>query len=201
MNASPTIICNMALDFIGAATIDNLDDAGDRSLPACKCRRFWPVIWQAVCRAHPWKCIAKQATLTQTGVEPLHTFSYSFILPADYLRMISMDRASRKYRVFGHEIQCNVSPAYIDYVCVCTDWSRYTADLVRCLYLNLAYELAYSLASNVEVADRVKAELEKFFLPLARMTDSVEGGLEELEAGTFTDMFGRRSSGIDEIYR
>jgi len=202
MNTSPTIMCNKALDFIGAATIGNFDDATERSLSALKCRRFWPTVWPAVCRSHPWKCISRQASLTEAGAEPLHTYSYSFRLPADYLRMVSMDDPRRRYRLIGHEIQCNTTPAIIDYVYRCTDWSLYTEDLERCIYLNLAYELAYSLASNVEIADRVKGELEKFFLPLARMTDAVEGGAEEIEAGTFTDQFlsggrGRRGR-IDE---
>jgi hypothetical protein len=195
MNTSPIIIANKALAFIGAGEISSLTE---KSTAAKKFNLFWPTVWPAVCRAHPWKCISRQKTLSQAATAPLHTYDYAFVLPDDYLRMIEMDHPRRRWRRFGNTLQCDVSPAYIDYVYRCTDWSLYTEDLERCLYLNMAYELAYGLTQNAEIGAAVKKELEGFFLPLARMTDSVEVGWEESEAGTVTDMFtSRRNSDYD----
>lgn len=186
MNSSELQIWNLALDLVGQTPVVTIDE---NSIAARKCRLRWYHVREAVFRSHPWKCISKQASLTAAAAAPLHNWLYAFPLPADYVRMIGMDLASRQYKTYGSVLYTNTSPAEIDYVYRCTDCTRYTGDLEKCLYLNLAYELAYSIPQSVEIADRIKADLEKFFLPLARFTDSVEGGSEETESDTLTDEF------------
>lgn len=189
MNISATEICNMALDLIGTAPIHNLEDATERSEAALKCRRFWPIIRQVVFRSHPWNCLSKPVSLTQTTTAAPWGFSYAYALPDDYVRMVGMEDPDASYRVRRGILYCDDSPANIEYVPLETDCTKYSPDLVRCLYLNLAYELSYALTHQVDIANNIKADLEKFFLPLARMNDAVEDGVQEIGSDEITDLF------------
>ena len=189
MNWSKTQICNAALGLVGAAEIGNYDDASDRSVEAQSCRFYFPILLQCVLESFPWKCVAKQATLTTTAAEPPFGFSYAYVLPADWVRMIEMDHPSRKYRVYGRTLHTNASPAYINYVPLEMDATKYTAGLVRCLYLNLGYELALARRQDPDLANQMRMDLERFFLPVVRMADAAGRGVRELAQGTLTDMF------------
>jgi hypothetical protein len=188
MNISDTEICNLALSVIGAAPIHNLNDSSERSEAALLCQRFWPIIRLCVFRSHPWNCISASVTLTQT-VTPPWGWSYGYVLPDDYVRMNRMEDLQASYRILKGNLYCDANPANIDYVTLETDCAKYSPDLVRALYLNLAYELAYALTHQVDIANNIKADLEKFFLPLARMNDAVEDGVVQVGNDTLTNFF------------
>ncbi len=189
MNWSVTDICNAALGLVGAADLANYEDAADRSTEALKCRRYYPLIREVVFEAHPWKCISRRVSLTATTTAPAWGYSYAYPLPADYVRMVGMDDPRRKYKVQGRILQTDESPADLEYVWLDADTTHYSGMLIRCLVLNLAYELALALTRDPAVADQVKMDLEKFFLPIARMVDSVEQGEVTIQSSTLTDMF------------
>lgn len=256
MSTSIVTICNAALQFIGAARIDALDD-GTREADAADF--YWDLIRPVVFRAVPWKCISKRIVLEDTaltgtvtvsagtlttvdGTDTLFTtelvvgdriqiddetrvisdidsdteltvseafsectdeaatlirqadapewgFDYAYYLPGDYVRLVRTYSADDEYREVGGLLHIDDEDPEIEYVYDCTDPTKYTADLVRCLYLNLAYELAYCLTQNTEVGDRVKADLEKFFLPIVRFNNSIGAGLETPKSDTLTDLF------------
>jgi hypothetical protein len=190
MNWSITQICNAALGLVGAADLVNYDDATDRSVEAVKCRQYFPLIRQVVFEAHPWKCLSQRVELAQTTTAPAWGYAYAYVLPIDYVRMVGMDDPRRRYKVQGGRVlHTDESPAAIEYVRLDPDPTHYTAMLIRCLVLNLAYELAYALPHDPRLAEAMKMELEKFFLPLARMVDSVEQGEESMASSSLTDMF------------
>ena len=189
MNWSITQICNAALGLVGAATIGNYDDAADRSRSAQACRFYFPILLQCVLESFPWKCVATPATLTTTAAEPAFEYAYAYVLPADWVRMIGMDHPSRKYRVYGRLLHTNASPAYISYVPLEMDATKYSAGLVRGLYLNLGYELALAVRHDPELAAQIRRDLEQFFLPVVRMADAAGQGVRDLSQGTLTDMF------------
>ena len=64
-----------------------------------------------------------------------------------------------------------------------------SAGLVRCLYLNLGYELALALRQDPALADQMRRDLEQFFLPVVRMADSAGQGVRSFSQGTLTEMF------------
>lgn len=179
-------ICNLALSVIGAGTIRSL---GDGTRAARTCKLFWPTIRQAVFEAVPWHCISKRATLTEEGDAPAWGYRISYRLPADFVRMIAMDKGYAAYQIVGPYLQTDRNPAQIEYVYMCVDGTRYSAQLVRCLYLSLAYELAFSLTGDASLADPIKKDLEQFMLPLARFTNSIAIGARELEGSPLLDMF------------
>jgi hypothetical protein len=179
-------ICNAALQFIGAARITTLTD-GTREADAAAF--WWPLIRKTVFCAVPWKCITKRVILEDTDTAPAWGFAYAYTLPSDYLRLVRLLNGDDEYRVVGTVLHTDLVEPEIEYIYDCDDPSLYSPDLVRCLYLNLAYELAYCLTQNTEVGDRVKADLEKFFLPIVRFNNSIGAGLETPKSDTLTDMF------------
>ncbi len=188
MNLSTTDIANAALGLVGAEKILNL--VTDTSHPAKTCRFYWPIILQAVLESHPWKCVAQPAVLTTTTTAPPFGFDYAYPLPADFVRMVGLEEPDAQYRVYGGKVlHTDESPACINYVPLETDCTRYSAGLVRVLYLNLGYELALALRQDAGLAQQIRGDLEKFFLPIARMVDSVEQGEVTIQSSTLTDMF------------
>jgi hypothetical protein len=129
------------------------------------------------------------ATLIRVADTPAWGFAYAYYLPGDFVRMVRTYSADDEYHEIGGLLHTDLVSPEIEYVYDCVDPTKYTADLVRCLYLNLAYELAYCLTQNTEVGDRVKADLEKFFLPIVRFNNSIGAGLETPKSDTLTDIF------------
>lgn len=188
MNTSEVQIINVGLVMIGSSQIGNLSDRGDL---ADKCRLLWPSIRGAVFRSHPWKCITKAAVLTQTTTTPVHTYDYAYVLPADFVRMVGMSEPDADYRVYGQNLHCDDSPAYIDYVYLCTDCTKYSDDLCLALSMNFAYWAGFGIAQSVEIANAIKADLEKFYLPIVRFADATGRGRRNVAStvlrGTFNE--------------
>jgi hypothetical protein len=186
MNLSEVDICNGGLDFVGAGTIVSLTED---SLAAAACRRHWPITRQEVLESHPWKCVSKQATLATTTTAPLFGFSYAYPLPADFVRMIGTEDPDDLFTVHNGILHCDLSPAYIDYVYLCVDPTRYSAGLVNALQMHLGYRLALALRQDANLADTILKHLETFFLPIIRHADATGRGVRTMNQSTLTDLF------------
>lgn len=116
-------------------------------------------------------------------------FAYAYYLPVDYVRLVSLYDPEAEYREVGGLLHTDLVNPEIEYVYDCQDPTQYSPDLVRALYLNMGYEMAYCLTQSPEIGDRIKADLEKFFLPIARFHNSIGAGLEKPASDTLTDMF------------
>lgn len=131
----------------------------------------------------------EEATLVRQAPNPAWGFGHAWYLPGDYVRLVSLDRQDAEYREVDGLLHTYIDAPAIEYVYHCMDPAKYSPDLVRALYLNMAYEMAYCLTQNPEIGDRIKADLEKFFLPIARFNNSVGAGLQIPKSDTLTDMF------------
>lgn len=185
-NPEVVTICNAALRLIGAARIDSLTD-GTREADAAAF--YWALVRPWVFTAVPWKCITKRVVLDDAATTPAWGYAYAWNFPADFVRLVRLEDPEAEYRQVGQVLHTNLDGPRIEYVYDCTDPTKYSAELVRCLYLNMAYELAYDLTQNPQIGDRVKADLEKFFLPIVRFNNSIGAGLEKPQSDTLTDMF------------
>lgn len=186
MNVSIAEICNKALHNAGAASIVNLSD---RTTEGNQARLSWPIISEFVFRSVPWKCLAKRVSLTETTTAPAWGYAYSYVRPDDYVRLIGMEEQDAKYLEVGDTIQSDDSPLNLDYVYNCQDPTKYSADLVRALELNLTYDFIMGLSGDVKRLDRIRQDLERFFMPLVRLNNSIGAGQRIQQASTFTDMF------------
>ena len=131
----------------------------------------------------------EKATLVRQAPNPAWGFAYAWYLPGDYVRLVSLRQQDAEYREVDGLLHTRQEAPAIEYVYHCMNPDKYSPDLVRALYLNMAYEMAYCLTQNPEIGDRIKADLEKFFLPIARFNNSVGAGLEIPKADTLTDLF------------
>lgn len=116
-------------------------------------------------------------------------FAYAYYLPPDYVRLVRLYDVEAEYRELEGLLHTDLVNPEIEYVYDCIDPTKYSPDLVRALYLNMGYEMGYCLTQNPEVGDRIKADLEKFFLPIARFNNSIGAGLETPKSDTLTDLF------------
>lgn len=185
-NWSVTQINNEALGLVGCQRIRSMDDAGNE---AAACRFHWPLTLEYVLSVHPWKCVGKQATLTTTTTEPQFGHDYAYPLPADFVRMISMDDADDAYHVTGKILHCDDSPAYIWYVPLEADATKYDATLVQALAFVQAYKLALALRQDFGLAEGIQGHFERFWLPVIRHADASRRGVRTMASRTLTDMY------------
>jgi hypothetical protein len=187
-NWSVVQIHNEALGLVGCQRIRSLDEAG---VEAAACRFHWPLTLEYVLGVHPWKCLATQATLQTAATAPQFGHDYAWQLPADFVRMVSMRYADSAYHVTGKVLHCDESPAYIWYVPLVTDATRYDATLVQALAFVQAYKLALALRQDAKLADLLQGHFERFWLPVIRHADTSRRGVRTVESSTITDMFWR----------
>lgn len=186
MNWSIVKINNAALAMVGCQSIVSLDDQTPEAL---KCKVFWDLTHEYVLGVHPWKCIAKQAELTTTTTAPAFGFSYAYPVPADFVRMVSMDDSDDAYHVAGRTLHTDDLPARIWYVPRGADITLYDATLVQALVLQQAYMLAGGIRQDKDLATMILQHMERFFLPVIRHADASRRGVRTISQHTMTDMF------------
>jgi hypothetical protein len=173
-------ICNLALQNVGANSIDSLNE-GTPEANACVVR--YDTTRKALLEMNPWNFATKRILLAATSVSPLYGFSKQYVLPADYIRLVST-----KEEEVGGAVMSPISPTLlpddyrieiaqdgnrvllsaddvksIRYVFDQTDESKFSATFVelfaRLLGANIAYRVTNS-KSMKELELRIfKAEL------------------------------------------
>lgn len=186
MNWNAIQINNAALGMVGCRAIVSLDEGSDE---ANKCKFYWPLTLQYVLESHPWKCVGRQAVLTTSTTSPAFGHSYAYPLPADFVRMISLENPDAEFHVAGRTLYCDDSPARVWYVPLETDATKYDAGLVHALTMHQAYFLAFALRNDDDKAQLVLGHLEKFFLPIIRHVDASRRGVRTTASGSLTSMF------------
>ena len=161
-----TTLCNLSLAKIGDQSITSLTDG---SLEARFCNLYYPVVLQELLMMRDWNFAAQLATLTQTSATPAFGWSYSYLLPNDYCRMLSFNDIGdaaplRPYQIFGNRLLTDESYAQIGYTSTNTDPSLFTPAFVQVFAIKLAIELAKPLAGSLELKNQLKAEFQKAFL-------------------------------------
>jgi hypothetical protein len=144
-------LCNKALDKLGHGPIASLDD---NTKAARLCTRNWPLVRDAVLRAHPWNFAIKRdvlapVDLTVTEAAKQWGFSNKFPFPADMLRLVEVrDLSTSDYQVEGRAILANTTVLYIRYVGREEDPNQYDALFFDAAAAHLAFELAEPLTQS-----------------------------------------------------
>ena len=86
---SKTEICNLALTQIGDMRINAYED--EDNLNARICRDNYDQVRDQLLRSALWSFATTRATLAQYGSVPAFGEGYQFVLPSDFLRMISLN--------------------------------------------------------------------------------------------------------------
>jgi hypothetical protein len=181
-------LVNQALSFLGDDPIVALSDDTERARLAN--RIYQPTI-DAVLRAHPWNAAIKRVALIE-DVVPLYSWKHAFILPTDYLRVLSLNEdeswadGGDLFKIEGLSLLTNESSANIRYV------SRIRPDNFDSLLFDAcAFRFASSMAYPITGSTSVSQEMWGLYqarLQEARTVDGQEGSPDRTDITTLTDI-------------
>lgn len=154
MASSKTDICNGALSLVGQEFITDFDT--DLSEEGDQCRIVFDRSKEALLTRHAWRFAQKTAALTADATAQNSLFSASYILPGDYLALISsdLDQWGEPYFLEGRRLVTDFSSVTLTYIANITNSGFFSPGFTRALEYMVASRLAFPLTK-----DRVLAEL------------------------------------------
>lgn len=118
--------------------------------------------------------------------KPAFNYEYQFVLPSDYLRIISMDYGDLEFKVEDNYLISNESTAKVIYIAQITDTTIYTKMFEEALALTIAIELAYPLVQSNTLKQNLINELQVIVRD-ARSFDAQEGTPDSFEFDEWTN--------------
>lgn len=151
--ASKTDIFNRALSEVG-----DLRVAVDTELTgqAKACNAAWTTVLEELLVEHPWNFAKIYKTLTREIATPEWRWTYSFVLPPDYLTIREVELQRDDWEVVANKkLYSNTEgPINISYTANITDTTRYSPGFVTALGYRLAAEIVEELTqSNTKKQD------------------------------------------------
>jgi hypothetical protein len=172
-------IANMALTMLGADTITAFTDSTEQ---ARAMTAVYSYIRTDMLAEYPWSWAIKRAKLTAEKdihgdyVEPSYGYSYQFVLPTGYVRMLEISTGSvvmTNYRIEGSKILCDYTEIYVKYIATVADDAITDLQFCNAFIARLAAELAYKLTSNGTLAGQL-AEMAMLKLSKAKAANAQE---------------------------
>lgn len=151
---SAVSICNVALAQLGANPIHSLQDA---QTEAVLCSTFYPQARTYCLSRHPWNFAIKRIELPADADIPLFQFKRQYTLPADCLRILTVDGDSF-YKAEGRKLLSHRESCFLKYVADTEDTSLWSQGFIDYLTAKLRAQLAYPVtrdAGQVTVAEQL----------------------------------------------
>ena len=117
---------------------------------------------------------------------PAFGWDYQYVLPADYLRVLSGEDDDSDFAIEGSLLLCNDDSFKIKYIAQITDVTAFPADFDELLAWYLAYELAFPLVQSNTLKNTLKSEMEQYIRD-ARSFDAQEGTPENFDYDEWLD--------------
>jgi len=165
---SKTEICNLALGMVGDMRINAYEDTDD--LNSRLCRDYYDQTRDTLLRSTPWAFATKRAQLSELSPAPLFGEDNQFILPADFIRMISLndhyaEAVTGTFRIeMVGEVKVLVTDedgADIRYVFRNDTPSTYDAIFVRAMASQLASALAFPITGDARLTEMLHVKAER----------------------------------------
>lgn len=164
-------ICNSSLAILGMPPVVSLED---ESNSARQCRTLFPILRDRVLRDHLWSFATAFAELQQLAeASPEERFSFVCALPADLIRVISIEGSGKYRKIAGKKILVQALPARIAYIRRVTDSGEFDGCFAEALQYLLAAELCMANTRDGNLAGFYRQEYEHR-LAAARSIDSAE---------------------------
>lgn len=180
---SSTSVCNSALLKVGADLISSLTD-GSRA--ANICNTLYTVIRDKVMGDAPWRNAVQQVQLSATGTTPLFGYNFSFQIPSDCLRVLTVDDGNWTV-VSGGLIYCNnPGPLNVTYIQRNTDETSWDERLAEAVSLAMGREIALALVQSVPLAQQLD-KMYNMAIKEARALNAVVGSPKHLIADIWTN--------------
>ncbi len=178
MAASDIEIVNRALTLLG---VDPINSLSDPTKAAATASRLYNDTRAATFRSHPWNCLIRRASLPQDAQTPAYEYTYQFVLPADFLRLLTLEDVNGQYSIESRRILYNGDTLKIKYIALLTDVPSYDTLLVDALTARLAADLAHPLLQSTTAMEEMW-QLYELKLREAKFVDAQENSQEVLDA-------------------
>ncbi len=162
--ASETDICNMALGRLGAERIVSIDDTA--SVPAQRCRLHYDQTRDALLRSYNWTFAKGRETLVAEDETPDFEYDFQYILPADFLAMVSpyegvpFNENIHTFSIEGKRFLTNETTVELRFIKKIVDTTKFDPLFVEVLVLRLALKILPSVAGgDTPLAKSVGVEL------------------------------------------
>jgi hypothetical protein len=156
---TPTDIANQALSRLGQPMISDIEE----NMPgAIACRTHYEMVRDSLLRQHPWNFAASRAELTASATAPAFGWAYSYPLPSDGLRLLTLNgvqasKCSSEFVLEGGHLLTNAGEAKITYVRRIVDPTAFDPIFCEVLILRLAAALAVAITGSEEKRNQLEA--------------------------------------------
>lgn len=180
-------IANQAIQLCGAdAVLVTLDDVNKE---ARLCRNTYDIARRACLQRHPWKFSIKRVQLdADTGVVPAFGYTYSYPVPDDYIRIVSINDiyGNDWVREARYILYNGSGPINVRYVFDISTVELFDPLFIDSLTAELAARIVYPLTQSNDRLEKI-VEAAKIALRYAKRADAIEQSMQSIEADTFVN--------------
>ena len=181
--ASEAGICNAALQLVKhSKTITSLQQA---SKEANACEVVFEELRDTMLEMHVWNFAIRRVQLAALVSTPAFEWKYSYQLPADHLRVVSVNASTvglghAAYRIEGDTLSADAEEVYLKYVARIVDPNLMTPTFRAALSKLLASRLAVALTQSPALSKELYAQFIDQDLPTAKSADALADQADQL---------------------
>lgn len=153
MSYTSIALCAKALVKIGAKGITSFNEGTAEAQVA---QALYETTRDALLSSYPWRFATAQVTLPLLTQTPKADYTYSFQLPSDFLRAISVGSGQRgqgvNYRICEDTLQCNSKNVILTYIFRPME-ANFPAFFASLLIMRLSAEFCLALTESTTRAD------------------------------------------------
>lgn len=180
---SPVAICSNALQLLGAAPIASFDEDSKWAGVAAN---LWPLVRDALLRAHPWNCATRRVILAPLVEKPPFDYGFQFQLPGDWLKTVQVGRRgyTLDFRTEGRMILAHVNALPLVYIWRNETTNTWDDGLVEVATKKMQAALAYPVTASTSLRDSLTVEAQQM-LKSAKAGDGQDDPPEEFPESEF----------------
>lgn len=157
---SAITICSNALLQLGDEPIASFSEDSKR---ARLCSNLWPQVRDQFMRKHVWTCLRTRIILSPESEEPPFDWGYSFLLPADCMRVMQV---GFRGEMLGHEqagrrIYADRNTLQLVYIKRIDDPTQWDACMADAAGAEMVARLAYPVTQSASLAQLKRDEADK----------------------------------------
>lgn len=181
--ATAVSIVNNALVKLGVSTISALTDDSPQARIAT---RTFDQLRDDLLREHTWNWATKRVSLSASATSPEWEYTYAYVLPSDYIRLVSVNNPSKypfqiEVTSDGPVIVTDLSsPLEIKYIAKITNVSYWDSKFCEVMSARFAMEWAEPLTGVSTLKEQMEAEYIKK-LRDAKAVDGQEDSVSEID--------------------
>lgn len=174
INSSWLAVCNSALVRLNKQQMQSLDEA---TTSANACSVALPNAVSSVLAQNDWKSARKRAKIPAYGVGPDFGFSYRYMIPNDFVRLVSVENADEWEREGGFILSDTGPDLHMIYIAYPTQPGYLDPLIQEAIICTLAANLAMSLISDSSVVASWQSKAE---LAIARAKLNEQAGEKDI---------------------